>query len=179
MDTTGSLPIQYEYNCPCGKSIVSGFGARAYSIFILSDKPDWEQTASGSISKSRIGALLKQELAVAGISPMDYYVDNLWKHERPKNKSSGNPECVPFMVDYAVQQMSKAKYVLLCGSEVAETFLHVGISTCAGLEVHPFDLPNEPVYYAMVSPTWGYSQTIGEVRLTIQKFARRIKNDTR
>ena len=64
----------------------------------------------------------------------------------------------------------------MIGAEVVETFTHYKVSDVSGLEV---DSPifSAPIIYAMVNPSMALARSMGEVRLAIEKFAKRLEKE--
>lgn len=117
------------------------------------------------------GEVLKKELARVGLQTSDFVRMNLWVHEPNKNEN-----CHKVGYDMVLEIAKTKKAILLVGSDVVDTFTKYKVSDVSGLQV---DSPilSCPIIYAMVNPALALHRGHGEVRLAIEKFSKRLKEE--
>jgi len=117
------------------------------------------------------GKILRKELAVFGVDLLQLRCCNLWLHEPNKNEN-----CFKAGLDVCLEEAKGKQAILLIGSEAVETFTGYKVSDVTGLQV---DSPmlSAPIIYAMVNPATAFHRTIGEVRLALKNFFKRLEEE--
>ena len=117
------------------------------------------------------GFVMRKELARVGLDLTQFRVSSLWIHEPTKNE-----ECFKVSYDAVLEEAKGKKFILLVGAEVVETFTGYKVSDVSGLQV---DSPvlSAPIIYAMVSSSMALARSVGEVRLSIEKVAKRLEQE--
>lgn len=117
------------------------------------------------------GKVFRKELARVGLDLSQFRVMNLWMHEPNKNE-----ECYKLGYSAVLDEAKNKKAILLVGSEVCEAFTKYKVGDVAGLQV---DSPilSCPIIYAMPNPAMVFHKGIGEIRLSIEKFAKRLEQE--
>ena len=164
--------------CPvCGKRIVPAWGDTNSDVLIAAEFPGNDEMRRGIPFVGEMGAVLEYELFLVGVNLREFRIANLWQHYKPTKMTEEGQECYNHFVGDLVKEM-KGRKVLLMGSENANTFLSMKISECSGLVVNSPLFPKDVKFVQMcVNPAVALQKggTLGEVRLAIQKFARRCK----
>jgi len=123
------------------------------------------------------GRILEYELFLVGLNMREFRLANLWQHTKPKKMDDVSQRCFDHFVIELTKEMHGRK-VLLMGSENANTFLRWKISDCSGLLVESPLFPKDVIFVqACVNPAAALHENVGELRLAIQKFAKRIKEE--
>lgn len=167
--------------CPiCGKRIVPASGRIDSEILLAGEFPGAEEMMRGVPFVGETGKVLEYELFLVGINMRECRLTNLWQHYKPASKKVETYQsCYDQFVMELIKEM-RGRKVLLMGSENANTFLPMKISACAGLLVESALFPKDVQFVQMcVNPAVAINAggTVGELRLAIQKFARRINEN--
>lgn len=119
------------------------------------------------------GHVFRKELARVGIDLNSLRTMNLWLHE-----PNENDDCYKVGYDLTLEESKGRKVILFVGSDVVSTFTSYKVMDVAGLQVESA-LLSAPVIYAMPNPALALQpgRGIGEVRLSIQKFASRLEKE--
>ena len=145
--------------------IDSGFTTS--NILIVGSAPNEEDIRKGYLFSGDNGKVLQAELNRAGLSKS--HVTMLWDREPDKE---GLDERVAILY----QKMTNVDFVLLMGKELAEVYMDGKISGWYGLRVtSPLIPPNVKLVYAAPSPGLVTHGTVGEFRLSLEKFRKAIK----
>ena len=155
--------------CPvCGSTLVEPYGDS--DILLVGEFPGDKEMQRGVAFVGEAGAILSYELNRVGIDLWACRVTNLWQHYQ--NKEIG---CFEYGLKSLTMEMAGRK-VLLMGSELANYFLGEKVSKLYGLEVQSPLFPRS-IQFAMVAPNPAIAlhQPVGELRLSLQKFARKAK----
>jgi uracil-DNA glycosylase len=158
--------------CPhCGHKLVSPSGRVDAPYLFIGEYPSDKDIVKGYPFSDDVGVILFQEMQYAGISNSHVAFTNFWLHG--SNKSQ---ECTDFCYERMVKMMVGRKGVLMMGSTLSEIFLGEKVQKWQGLEVDlGLNLPGFAGWVMMgPSPTTGLRQSIGEIRLTLQKFKKRM-----
>lgn len=163
--------------CPsCGTTTVRPSGPANAKVLILGEFPGKAEIEKGHPFATHYrfttaGKVFRKELERMGLSLGQFRVTNLWLHEPNKNEN-----CYQVGYDQALDEAKNKKAILLVGSEVVELFTKYKVSDVSGLQV---DSPilSAPIIYAMPNPAMVFHKGVGEIRLSIEKFARRLENE--
>ncbi len=155
--------------CECGKSMISPQGPADSLILIIGDSPDFEEVRNGAPFSGKRGDILRSELTDAGIDLRQCRVTYLSRHsvgpkEKPCNSHVGD----------ALREMKTHKFVLLIGASTVSAFGINNPSAHVGLEVKSFLFPEGVFVMGCLNPP--QNSAVGEFRLAISKFARRVKD---
>jgi len=164
-DTIFECPICKADNC------VPARGNKNSPVLIIGEFPGKEETKVGKPLVGPTGRLLASELLkCGGIDIKTFRLCNLWLHE-----PNGNKECFQYGINKVLEDCKDKKVILLLGSETVKFFCDVNVSDVSGLEVVSQYL-SAPLVMASVNPAIAFKAGgIGEVRLSLQKFARRLE----
>lgn len=154
-------------NCDCGKRILSVYGDRGSNIMVIADKPGFEDLKNGQCFSSEYGQALQIELSKVGIQPQNILMFNLWMHSTAKGDT-----CPP-EVHYtnALKTMSKAKLVLMLGSESLTYFCDTTEMISCGTIVKSVYLPKTVIVAGPNIAALGKTP-IGELKLALELFAK-------
>lgn len=121
------------------------------------------------------GDILRSELRRVGIVPERVVLSNLWLHPMPKTKADQDTE-IEWHVARLLETMIGAKAVMMFGDECTRRFLDSPVGVLSSLEVK-IDVFPESVETVTVGPNPAgvFHGPIGEIRLAIEKFARRAE----
>jgi uracil-DNA glycosylase family 4 len=158
-------------NCPiCGVGLIEPAGRETSDILLVGEYPGREDYVRGVPFGGDIGKLLSYELMRAGLDINQCRLTYLWQHPMNKDES-----CLNFMIRSLTLEMAGRK-VLMMGSEMSMLFLNEKVTDLAGLVVTSALFPKS-TKFVMFSQGAGYAlhSTIGEVRLAISKFCKKIK----
>ncbi len=163
--------------CPvCTSICVPPFG-KSKDLLIVAEFPGREEMLQGRPFASNpnfmtAGRILKKELEMCGASLNDFRIMNLWEHEPTKDE-----RCFQLGYDMVLDEAKGRKAILLVGSDVVETFTGYKVSDVTSLQVDSSIL-SAPIIYAMVNPAIAaHGRGVGETRLGIQKFVRRLEQE--
>ena len=109
------------------------------------------------------------ELGRVGLDMRQMRLCNLWLH--PKNK---NEDCLKHGLENAVKEARGRKVILLIGSDTVKQFCNEKVSEVSGLKVESSYL-SAPLIFACVQPATVFHGGIGEVRLSLEKLAKKVK----
>lgn len=151
--------------CECGLKMLDPTGPKDSPILIVGDKPDFDDMAKNMPYVSKRGEVLVSELGLAGIEMKKCRITYVWRHEVKK-------ECKGHFGD-VLREMKNHPYVLLVGAETTRAFGLGDIDNLVGLQVKSIFFP-ENVQFVTVVTNPPQSSAIGDFRLGIEKFKRRI-----
>ena len=117
------------------------------------------------------GKVFRKELERVGVSLSQFRVTNLWLHE-----PSDDENCYRAGYEHVLDEAKGKQAILLVGSDVVETFTNYKVSDVTGLQVDSSIL-SAPIIYAMVNPALALHRSVGEVRLGIEKFVKRLEQE--
>lgn len=162
--------------CPSCQSACLHPSGHSDSLLIIAESPTKTDLRMGRMFSTSpmfitAGFVMRKELARVGLDFSQFTIATLWQHE--SNKSE---ECFKIGYDTVLDSAKGKKAILLVGAEVVETFTKYKVSDVSGLEV---DSPilSAPIIYAMVNPSMALARSMGEVRLGIEKFVKRLEEE--
>ncbi len=140
-------------------------------ILLVGEFPGPQEQQIGQPFVGQAGDILRAELGKVGISYSGCRVANLWQHRMVKDEVELN-----WHMGELMKEVQKARFILFMGSECAKTLFHLGVLDTAGLKVKAAWLP-DTVKVAMLAPNPAVAMhdTLGELRLSLQKFAAAIQ----
>lgn len=159
-----------DFTCSgCGrKDLVLARGNRSSPIMIIGEFPGDDEIQQGKPFVGGAGRVLKSELGKQGFSLHSALITNLWLH--PKND---NEDCFNNGLERLLKQAKGKELVLLLGSDTVEFFTDYSVMQVAGLIV------DSPYFSCKVmacpNPAQAFYGTIGELRLSLQKFIQEAK----
>lgn len=174
LDTAGDISMSWDddiYTCPhCSRDdLVLPSGSKRADILIVGEFPGAEEIKKGVPMVGGMGGVLRTELGRAGLDMRQMRVCNLWLH--PKNK---NEDCLKHGKDRVIKEARGKKIILLLGSDTVKEFCDEKVSEVSGLQVKsPYF--SAPCIFACIQPASVFHQGLGELRLSIEKFARKVK----
>lgn len=161
--------------CPaCGEPGVPPSGSVSSDILIIGEFPGEAEMERGRPFCGPTGKVLKAELRRVGIEPNMCRYTNLWLHPPLDGKEwiARNEECRHAGLSIALDEAKGRKAVLLVGSDCAEQFIGLKVTSICGLLVDSAML-SAPIVMAIVNPAIVFQESkgVGEVRLALSKFA--------
>lgn len=152
--------------CVCGRKQIDPVGPEGSRILIVGTSPDEDDVKRNMPFSGKRGEVLSGELARVGI-PMQVPRFTYLDLHSPSDDCAGNFAGV-------CKEMRNRDGVLLIGAECAERFQLGRVSDLVGLCVESFYFPHS-VKFVMVTTQPPTGDLIGEFRLSIEKFARKLK----
>jgi len=159
--------------CPyCEQLLVEPYGNPESDILLVGEFPGDKEMQRGAPFVGEAGGILEYELGRAGIDMWSCRLTNLWQHYATKDIS-----CFEYGLKSLTQEMAGRK-VLMMGSELATYFLGDKVSKWYGLKVTSALFPRS-IQFAIVAPNPAIAlhQPLGELRLSLQKFVRAVKEE--
>ena len=166
------------FQCPvCGKDgIVPAWGNKKSPILIIGAYPGDDEIIKGRPFVGGTGELFRTELAYVGIDMNNVRLCNLWQHKAWKNqKQKYYFECLEDGATKAIAEAKGKKAILLVGASTVKYFVGKPVSDVAGLCVKS-DYLSAPIIMAMHNPAQAFHDSLGEVRLSIQKFGKLVED---
>lgn len=165
--------------CPsCTEKIINPSGPRLSSILLIGEFPGKTEIEKGIPFATHTmyitsGKVLRTELSNAGIDFNTCRCMNLWLHEQNDNEN-----CFDVGNQAVLEEAKGRQAILLIGSLVVETFTAYKVSEVSGLQVES-PMLSCPIIYALFNPALVFQpgRGIGEIRMGIQKFARRLEKE--
>ena len=154
--------------CACGKSIVPPSGPEKAPILIVGEFPGKEEMRSGQPFVGPAGMILRSELNKVGITLGECRVTNLSLHQFPDDP------CWQLGLEQVIREAKGRRAILLLGSECSKMLLKKPVTTISGLRVKSEYL-DAPIVMATINPAALITGTVGELRLTLQRFAKLVK----
>lgn len=164
-----------RHTCPsCDTLVVRASGNAQSKILIIGEFPGRAEIERGIPFATHpnfitAGKVFRKELERVGLSLGQFRVTNLWLHEPNKNE-----ECYKAGYDAVLEEAKGKQAILLVGSETVGAFTKYKVSDISSLQV---DSPilSAPIIYACVNPAIVFHHGIGEIRLAIGKFSKRLE----
>jgi len=169
--------VTTSYDCPVCKreDCVPAAGLRDSPILLVAEFPGTEEIKYGKPLCGATGGVLKAELAYLGIDIKRLRVCNLWLHPPSKDKAL-DEKCLSYSAGKVIEEAKGRKAILLIGSDTVKYFTGMSVSKVSGLHVSSAYL-SAPIIMAMPNPAEVFHGAgIGEVRLSIQKFAKKVED---
>jgi uracil-DNA glycosylase family 4 len=160
--------------CPvCAEPICPPAG-RSEELLIVGEFPgrfEMEQGKPFASSQNFMtaGKILRKELERCGMSLADFRVCNIWLHEPTKNEN-----CFKAGYENVLDEAKGKKAILLVGSDTVSTFTNYKVSDVTSLQIDS-NVLSAPIIYAVVNPSLALHRSLGEVRLGVEKFVRRLE----
>lgn len=151
--------------CLCGRKMVSPVGPKDATILVVGESPDFKDLQVNMPFVSERGDVLRAELSSVGIDLRHCRLTFVWRHAPEK-------DCKGHMGD-VLREMKNCPYVLLIGAGTMKAFAIDGLDTRIGLPMSSVFFPAEVKIVVGVTNPPTHS-AIGEFRLALQKFKRRI-----
>ncbi len=159
------------YVCPVCRtdSIVPPSGKEKSKILIIGEFPGVDEIRTGRPFSGATGGVLRTELAKLGIDLSCIRIMNMWMHLPNKNE-----KCLEYGVQQVIQEAKGKQAILLIGSDTVKYFCDLKVHNVSGLEVKS-NYFSAPLIMACVQPAIVFHGTLGELRLSLKKFADRIE----
>lgn len=151
--------------CLCGRRMVDPVGPKDAQILIVGDKPDFEDLQKNMPYLGKRGEVLRNEMLRVGLDIRKCRVTYVWRHE-PVETCKGQ-------LGDVLREMKEHPYVLLIGAETLKAFGIDKVDLRIGLPVTSIFIP-ENVKLAIATLNPPQNSGVGEFRLALSKFARRI-----
>lgn len=156
--------------CPiCGDTrCVPPIGKEESPILIVGEFPGVDEIIKGRPMVGRMGTILRNELGRLGTDIRQMRLCNLWQHE-----PNGNEECFKHGMNVVINCAKNKKIILLLGSDTVKCFTNEAVSNVCGLTLKS-DYLSAPTIIACVNPAIAFHSNIGEMRLALTKFAKKV-----
>ena len=158
------------YTCEhCGRDdLVLASGAKRAKILIIGEFPGRDEIKKGKPMVGAMGEVLRNELARADLDMNQMRLTNLWLH--PKND---NEDCFKYGLNEVIKEARNRQAILLIGSDTVSYLCNEKVSEVNGLEVQSSYL-SAPLLFACVQPATVFHQSLGDFRLSMQKFSKKV-----
>lgn len=154
--------------CECGKFLVSPMGPPDATILLVGDSPDFEELSRNAPYSGKRGEVLRAELIRANIDVRKCRVTYACRHAPAK-------ECKGHLAD-ALQEMKGKKFILLIGAATMASFGIENAQAHIGLQIENFLFPKDSIVMGCLNPP--QNSAVGEFRLTLEKFSKKIKENS-
>jgi len=169
------------YVCPsCGRDdLVLASGPRRAKILVIGEFPGEDEIKKGKPMVGAMGSVLRSELGRAGLDMNQMRLTNLWLHPPQKvgvKDTEGQrikEKCFNHGLQEVIKEAKNRQAILLLGSDTVSFFCNEKVSEVSGLEVKSAYF-SVPLLFACVQPATVFHQGLGELRLSLQKFAKRV-----
>jgi uracil-DNA glycosylase family 4 len=165
--------FEQQFECPICHSdkVVPPFGPKKSSILIVAEFPAEIELKEGKPMVGPMGTVLRQELMYLGLDIKTTRRMNIWRHPPNKNK-----DCFNLGVEEVIKEAKGKQAILLFGDEVVKKFIDKSVMSIMGLNVKSIYF-SAPVIVCCSNPAVVYQRGrgVGEVRLSLKKFADYIK----
>lgn len=166
-------------HCPvCAEKVVPPYGPKDSAVLVIGEFPGKAELERGRPFTTHhmfttAGYVFRKELSKVGIDLNSFRCMNLWLHE-----PNDNENCYQVGYELVLEEAKGRQAILLVGSDVVTTFTGYKVMDVAGLQVESA-LLSAPIIYAMPNPALALQpgRGIGEVRLSIKKFASRLESE--
>jgi hypothetical protein len=135
-------------------------------ILLVGDAPDHDDLMKNMPFVSKRGDVLRDELGRVGSSLQGCRITFLHRHAIAE-------DCTGHLTDL-LREMQNRKAVLLIGADTCKPFGITDVSKYCGLTIEHFLIPRN-CGFVMVTVNPPQKDAIGEFRLSLEKFARRIR----
>jgi len=157
----------------CGREgIVPAWGNKKSPVLIIGAYPGDDEVLKGRPFVGGTGEIFRIELAKVGIDLNGVRICNLWQHKPWQNQQQKYYfDCLKDGATKAIAEAKGRKAILLVGASTVKYFTDWNVSDVAGLQVKS-DYLSAPIIVAMHNPAQAFHGSLGEIRLSIQKFGR-------
>jgi len=159
-----------DFTCQsCGREdLVLPSGNKNSPIMLVGEFPGDEELKVGQPFVGPAGRVLKSELGKLGFSIHNAVLTNLWLHTKNDNEDCFNEGLERLL------KLSKGKeLILLLGSDTVSFFTDYKVMEVSGLIVESTYFSGKVM--ACPNPASVFYGTVGEVRLSLEKFIREVK----
>jgi uracil-DNA glycosylase len=160
-------------SCPsCDNSLILPYGESTSDILIVGDQPELEDYQLGGLPfQGPRAKILNDELQRVGIMPGFCRMTYMWLHSMDKKtlKEEGHAD---WHLGQLVTETSYHDHIFMCGTELPKYFVKKSITEVSGLEIYS-PLIARKISFAPDPNTVRFG-TIGEFRLAVEKFQRRV-----
>ncbi len=169
------------YTCEyCGSDdMVLASGPKRAKILIIGEEPGKDEIKKGKPMVGAMGTVLRSELGRVDLDMNQMRLTNLWLHPQQKIKAkdldgqSIKQRCFDHGIEEAIKEAANRQAILLLGSDTVKFFCDEKVSEVNGLVVQSPHL-SAPLLFACVQPAQVFHGGLGEVRLSLQKFAKKV-----
>lgn len=153
----------------CGTTeCVAPHGSPSSPVLLIGSYPGEDEIKDGFPFTGKTGGVLKAELRKVGLNYDEFRTINLWKHIPNKRD-----DCREDGIKSAVAEAVGKKIILLIGAEAVKYFCDASVEAHNGLLLKSKYL-SAPYIMACLQPTTVFHGSLGDFRLTIQKFAKLV-----
>ena len=159
------------YTCQSCKndSLVLPWGPKNSSILLVGDSPGDTELKTGKPFTGRNGTVLQSELRYLDVDMNQIRKVLLWQHEKNKNE-----KCLSLGEQTVLKEAKGKEMIILLGSDTVRHFTGFNVMSVTGLQVKSAHF-SAPIVMACISPGIAYHSGIGELRLSIQKIAKQMR----
>jgi uracil-DNA glycosylase family 4 len=158
------------YTCPhCERDdLVLASGPRKAKILIIGEEPGDDEIKRGKPMVGAMGKVLSYELGRLSLDMNQMRLTNLWLH--PAND---NEDCFKYGLEQVIKEAKNRQAILLIGADTVSFFCNEKVSEVNGLVVESSYF-SVPLLFACVQPATVFHGGLGEVRLSLSKFSRKL-----
>lgn len=165
------MKIEFTKCDICNRRLVLPSGPEDAPLLLVGEFPGSEEIREGKPFVGQTGLILFTELARVGIAMQVCRTTNLWMHEFDPSMYD-EPKHLEWHLARLMEVAAPTKHILMMGSELARLFLRRPITSVCGLQMEVPYFPDKTITFSL-NPAAIMHGTLGEVRLAIEKFARR------
>lgn len=163
-----------KLDCPiCHQYMIQPAGFKSSPILIVGEFPGDDEMLSGKPFVGATGKIFRRELSLVDIDLQSVRVTNLWLHPEDR-KSEFHDECLNWMIEQLMEEAKGRDAILLLGSTTVKELTGYPVLSVAGLEVESEYL-DAPLIMACPQPAIMFHSSVGEVKLSLKKFANKLK----
>lgn len=166
-------------NCPvCARPCISPAGRDLMGILVVGDRPGRREIEEGRPFVGLTGTILRAEMRRAGLILDNCLYTNLWLHEVTDSMWQDDAHLVWHLLQ-VIKLTKTHEHLLFLGTNISKIAVGENISGIVGLELPLLSPPFPEGRVATVGPNPAslLHGTLGEFRLTIQKFAKRCRGE--
>lgn len=159
--------------CPhCGtEDCIPVYGHEKSPILIIGAYPGYEELRKGIPMVGPMGIALNMELRRLRVNLKQCRRGNLWLH-----KPNSREDCLAYSTDIIIKEAQGKKAILIMGKDPVNILLNKKVSDIEGiLTTSPY--LSAPIIVGMQNPAVVFHGTVGETRLSLQKFVDACKKE--
>lgn len=160
------------YSCPICKTndCVPPYGMEKSKVLIVGEFPGKDEIKTGRPFSGATGGVLRTELSKLGVDLSQFRIMNMWLH-----LPNHDEKCLEYGIQQVIKEAKGKQAILLIGSDTVKYFCDQKVHSVSGLEVKS-NYFSAPLIMACIQPALVFHSTIGELRLGLEKFIKRIED---
>lgn len=162
--------------CPiCAEEVFQGYeGTPGTPVLIITDTPEVGDGKPLSFAMD----VLRSELAREGLDLYAFTYKSLYCHIKPSTDHTsikGKP-CFAEHAKWLFEEIAKHEIIFAAGAETVKMLTKLSSQDCSGLKMQSDLISADKVLICSVSPAVAYTQTVGELRLAVQRLTAEYKH---